>query len=37
MTPPNKQTVSMHVAFALYVLEMVAMYEEYSAPSATND
>lgn len=37
MTPANKQTAAMYVAFASHVLSMYELFQEYKAPSATND
>lgn len=37
MTPVNKQTAAMYVAFASHALALNALMEEYERPSATND
>lgn len=37
MTPVNKQTAAMYVAFASHALALNALMQEYERPSATND
>lgn len=37
MTPANKQTATMYVAFASHVLALSELYKEYEKPTATND
>lgn len=37
MTPANKQTAAMYVAFGSHVLALSELMKEYERPTATND